>query len=144
MESPPDKGDLGGWVFHQHNLTRFFAQSRKQESSKTHKPARVFRQQRDLRGISAQSLSRRQRTLLQFRTSAMIRDCAKTQHPSFLRKRLCKKPSPSRVTCGKPLRVWLFYWVPAFAGTTNVGFLHSLESRNPVKRPNPQGFPASN
>ena len=26
----------------------------------------------------------------------------------------------------KPLRVWLFYWVPAFAGTTNVGFLHSL------------------
>ena len=33
MESPPDKGDLGGWVFHQRNLTRFFAQSRKQESS---------------------------------------------------------------------------------------------------------------
>ena len=31
----------------------------------------------------------------------------------------------------KPLRVWVFYWVPAFAGTTNVGFLHSLESRNP-------------
>ena len=42
--------------------------------------------------------------------------------PSFLRKRLCKKPLPSRVACGKPLRVWLFYWVPAFAGTTNVGF----------------------
>ena len=34
--------------------------------------------------------------------------------PSFLRRRLCKKPSPSRVTCGKPLRVWLFFWVPAF------------------------------
>ena len=29
MESPPDKGDLGGWVFHQRNLTRFFAQSHK-------------------------------------------------------------------------------------------------------------------
>ena len=28
--------------------------------------------------------------------------------------RLCKKPSIGRVTCGKPLRVWLFYWVPAF------------------------------
>ena len=27
MESPPDKGDLGGWVFHQRNLTRFLAQS---------------------------------------------------------------------------------------------------------------------
>ena len=26
---PPDKGDLGGWVFHQRNLTRFFAQSRR-------------------------------------------------------------------------------------------------------------------
>ncbi len=51
--------------------------------------------------------------------------------PSFLRRRLCKKPSPSRVTCGKPLPVWLFFWVPAFAGTTNVGFLHSLEGRNP-------------
>ena len=33
----------------------------------------------------------------------------------------------------KPLRVWLFYWVPAFAGTTNIEFLHSLASRNPVK-----------
>ena len=27
----------------------------------------------------------------------------------------------------KPLRVWLFYWVPAFAGTTNIEFLHSLD-----------------
>ncbi len=24
------------------------------------------------------------------------------------------------------MRVWLFYWVPACAGTTDVGFLHSL------------------
>ena len=31
MESPPDKGDLGGWVFHQRNLTRFFAQSHRSE-----------------------------------------------------------------------------------------------------------------
>ena len=30
----------------------------------------------------------------------------------------------------KPLRVWMFYWVPAFAGKTNVGFLHSLCRRN--------------
>ena len=42
--------------------------------------------------------------------------------------RLCKKPSPSRVTYRKPLRIWLFYWVPAFAGTTHIGFLaQSLE-----------------
>ena len=41
--------------------------------------------------------------------------------------RLCKKPSLGRVTGGKPLRVWLFYWVPAFAGTTILGFLHSLK-----------------
>ena len=64
--------------------------------------------------------------------------------PSFLRKRLCKKPSPSRVTCGKPLRVWLFYWdscfrrndecwvfcTVSFAGMTNIGLLHSLFRRN--------------
>ena len=31
-----------------------------------------------------------------------------------LLQRLCKKPSLGRVTCGKPLWVWLFYWVPAF------------------------------
>ena len=37
-----------------------------------------------------------------------------------------QKSSLGRVTGGKPLRVWLFYWVPAFAGTTILGFLHSL------------------
>ena len=71
-------------------------------------------------------------------------DCAKNQHSSFLRKRLCKKPSPSRVTCGKPLRVWLFFWVPAFAGTTNVRFLHSLESRKPTRRHSCEGDCAKN
>ena len=40
--------------------------------------------------------------------------------------RLCKKPSIGRIAGGKPLRVWLFYWVPASAGTTNIEFLHSL------------------
>ena len=29
-------------------------------------------------------------------------------------------------------------------GKTNIGFLHSLESRNPVKHSNPQGFSACN
>ena len=43
-------------------------------------------------------------------------------------KRLCKKPSIGRIAGGKPLRVWLFYWVPASAGTTNIEFLHSLIS----------------
>ena len=50
--------------------------------------------------------------------------------PATRRWRLCKKPSLGRVTGGKPLRVWLFYWVPAFAGTTILGFLHSLVAAN--------------
>ena len=28
--------------------------------------------------------------------------------------RLCNKPSPGYVTDGKPLPVWVFYWIPAF------------------------------
>ena len=40
--------------------------------------------------------------------------------------KLRKKPSLGRVTCGKPLRVWLFCLGSAFAGMTNVGFLRSL------------------
>ena len=40
----------------------------------------------------------------------------------------------NHITGGKPLRVWLFYWIPASAGMTNVagmtsiGFLHSFGS----------------
>ena len=42
-------------------------------------------------------------------------------HKSRHLQRFCdgaRNPRSACVTCGKPLRVWLFYWVPAFAGTT--------------------------
>ena len=44
----------------------------------------------------------------------------------------------------KPLRICGVYWVPAFAGTTNVGFLHSLESRKPTRRHSCEGDCATN
>ena len=46
-----------------------------------------------------------------------LRDCA-------------RNPRSAYVTCRKPLRVWLFYWIPASAGMTNIGLLHSLLRRN--------------
>ncbi len=51
--------------------------------------------------------------------------------------KLCKKPVLGCVTCGKPFG-FVFYWVPAVAGTTNIGFFHSLESGN-IERQIPSG-----
>ena len=81
-------------------------------------------------------------------------DCARNQYSSFLRKRLCKKPSLGRAG-GKPNPLNPPYQgdfplnSPLIRGArglgkTNIGFLHSLESRNPVKHSNPQGFSACN
>ena len=55
------------------------------------------------------------RTLLCIIKSLSIQTfCRFVYFTGFPLSRLCKNSTLGRVTCGKPFRVWLFYWIPAF------------------------------
>ena len=55
--------------------------------------------------------------------------------------RLCKKPSIVRVTCRKPLRVWLFYWVPTFETVQKTSLGYAGGKPNPLNPPYQGDFP---
>ena len=67
--------------------------------------------------------------------------CGFSYFTGFLLSRLCKKPSIGRVTCGKPLRVWLFYWVPAFETVQKTSLGYAGGKPNPLNPPYQGDFP---
>ena len=55
--------------------------------------------------------------------------------------RLCKKPSIGRIAGGKPLRVWLFYWVPACETVQKTSLGYAGGKPNPLNPPYQGDFP---
>ena len=60
---------------------------------------------------------------------------------SFQRNRLCKKPSLGRIADGKPCRVWLFCWVPAFETVQKTSLGYAGGKPNPLNPPYQGDFP---
>ena len=56
-------------------------------------------------------------------------------------KETAQKPSLGRVTSGKPLRVWLFYWIPAFETVQKTSLGYAGGKPNPLNPPYQGDFP---
>ena len=103
VTSPPDKGDLGGWVFRQRNL----------------------------RGFLAQSLSLRMTNVGFLHSLFSVPPCgASPARHSRENGNPEPKPTVHTIVCLGP-ETNIGFCTVSFAGMTNVGFLHSLFSVPP-------------